>query len=101
MWLPLINMFQPFDDLFTGRSKAAFFCWHFFVCVSHVSSLCLLGVTCSFMITGLERIDLLTPLHVMLLFCFFSFPYGLSGTVWYLIVSIPEVFLSLCFQFLG
>ena len=64
--------------------------WIFFfqICVSSLSViLCILVVTCW------ERADLLAPLYVMFACVFVTFPYGVLGQVWYLIVSIPHLYL--------
>ena len=82
MWLPLINMFQPFGDLFTGPSKAAFFCWYLFVCVSHLSSLCCIVCYLQLYDHLLGKDCPLDSLAYDATFCF-SFPYGVSGNVWY------------------
>ena len=48
-----------------------------------------LAVPCSLVIR--ERADLLALLYVMFSCNFVTFPYGHSGQVWYLIVSIPDL----------
>ena len=45
------------------------------------------------MVTCWERADLLALLHVV----FATFPYGVPGQVWYLIVSIPDLCLHFYF----
>ena len=82
MWLPLINMFQPFGDLFTCCSKAAVFCWYLFVCVSHLSSLCCIVCYLQLYDHLLGKDCPLDSLAYDATFCF-SFPYGVSGNVWY------------------
>ena len=52
-----------------------------------------LSVPCSIVVISWERADLLALLFVVLSSVFVTFPYGVLGQVWYLIVSIPE----LCF----
>ena len=44
------------------------------------------------LITCLERAHLLAVLCVMFHCVFVTFPYGVSGTAWYLIVSIADLF---------
>ena len=65
--------------------------WIIFVIMFHA---CLyftvLSVPCSIVITCWENADLLTLLCVMFSCVFVTFPYGVSGQVWYLIVSIPD-----------
>ena len=48
-----------------------------------------LSVSCSLVVTCLER----ALLYVMFSLVFFTFPCGVLGQVWYLIVSIPDIFL--------
>ena len=50
-----------------------------------------MSVSCSLLVTCLERADLLALLHVMFSCIFVTFPYGVLGQVWYLIVSIPDL----------
>ena len=45
----------------------------------------------------LGKADLLALLYVMFLCVFVTFPYGVSGQVRYLIVSIPDICLRLYF----
>ena len=56
-----------------------------------------LPVSCSLVVTRWERVDLLALLYVM--FSFVTFPFGVLGQVWYLIVLIPD--LSLLSYFAG
>ena len=53
--------------------------WHAFV-----------SVHCWLMVTSWERADLLA-LVVMFYCVFVTFPCGIQGQVWYLIVSIPDL----------
>ena len=46
------------------------------------------SVPCCLLITCWERADLLALLSVMFFCVFVTFPYGVSGQVWYLIVLI-------------
>ena len=50
-----------------------------------------LFVHCSLVVTCWERADLLALLCVMFSCVFVTFPYGVLGQVWYLIVSIPDI----------
>ena len=89
-----LNMFKPSSDDFAR----CFFCGSFLLFMIHIC-LCyaVLSVPCSLMITCWERLGLLALLYITVVFflCFVTFPYGASGKVWYLIVSIPD----LCFPF--
>ena len=49
-----------------------------------------LSASCSLVVTCRERADLLALQYVTL---FITFPYGVLGQVWYLIVSIPDHYL--------
>ena len=70
------------------------FCLFMFqVCLYYI----VLTVPCSLVITCWERPDLLALLCVMLSCVFVTNPYGVSGQVWYLIVSIPHLSLLLYF----
>ena len=48
---------------------------------------------CSLVDSCLEKPDLLALLCVVFSFVFVPFPYGALGKVWYVIVSIPDIFL--------
>ena len=58
-------------------------------CVCHV----FLSIHCSLVVTCWERADLLALLYVKFYCVFVTFPCGILGQVWCLIVSIPD----LCF----
>ena len=91
-----LNMFKPSSDfILLTVPRRCFFCGSF--CVIYVSRF-VFTVPCSLVITGWERADLLAlPLVFDISLCFVSFPYGGSGQVWYLIVSIPDLCLLLYF----
>ena len=57
-----------------------------------------LSVHCSLVVTCWERADLLALLYVMFYFVFVTFPYGILGKVWYLIVLIPDLCLLTYFD---
>ena len=57
-----------------------------------------LSVHCSLVVTCWERADLLALLYVMFCFVFVTFPCGILGKVWYLIVSIPDLCLLTYFD---
>ena len=48
-------------------------------------------------ITCWERAEYLGSLVYDVFFCFFTFPYGVPGQVWYLILSILDICLLLYF----
>ena len=52
-----------------------------------------LSVHCSLVVTCWESADLLAPLSVMVSCVFVTFPCGVLGQVWYLIVSVPDLYL--------
>ena len=72
--------------------RRCFFYGSFLLFLLHV---CLyytvLSVSCSLVITFWERAGLLAPLCVMFPCGFVTFQYGVSGLMWYLIVSIPDL----------
>ena len=65
--------------------------------VFHVSH-AVLSVPCSLEVTCWKRANLLALLYVMFSCVFVSFPYGVLGQVWYLIVSIPDLCLLSYFE---
>ena len=50
-----------------------------------------LPVPCSLVAICWERADPLALLYVMFSCVFVTFPYGVLGLMWYLIVSIPDL----------
>ena len=64
--------------------------FHVYLCYA------VLSVPCSLVIT---RAVLLTLLCVVFSCVFVTFPYGVPGQVWYLIVSIPDLCLPLNFYY--
>ena len=54
-----------------------------------------LYLACSLVVTCWERADVLALpyMYVMFSCVFVTFPYGVLGQVWYLIVSIPDIFI--------
>ena len=52
-----------------------------------------LSVRCSIVVTCWERANLLALLYVMFSCVFVTFPRGVLGQVWYIIVLIPDIFL--------
>ena len=57
-----------------------------------------LSVHCSLVVTDWEMAGLLALLYVMFYCCcFFTFPCGVLGQVWYLIVLIPVICIFLTF----
>ena len=62
----------------------------------HVCLCCtVLSASCSLVINCWERADLLDLLCVAF---FVTFPYGVPGLVWYLIVTMPDICLCLYFD---
>ena len=61
----------------------------FHVCLYY--SYTVLYVPCSLIITCWERADIFALLCVMFTCVIVTFPYGVSGQVWYLIVSITDL----------
>ena len=62
------------------------FCYFMFrVCHAVLSVQCSLVVTCG------EKANLLAIMYVMFYCVFVTFPCGVPGQVWYLIVSIPDI----------
>ena len=75
------------ESIFTDRSKAVLLLWIIYVmsCVCHPFA----SVHCCLVVTWRERADLLA-LVCDVNCAFATFPYGILGQVWYLIVSIPD-----------
>ena len=71
------------------RSSRSFLLFMFRVCHAFMS------VHCSLVVTCWERADLLALLYVMFYCAVFTFPYGVLGQVWCLIVSVPDLCLFL------
>ena len=61
------------------------FCYFIRVCLAFLS------VHCSLVVICWERANLLTLLFVMFYCVFVTFPCGVLGQMWYLIVSIPDL----------
>ena len=84
------NWFRPSSKIFLLTvSRRHFFCGSFFVfvsCVSHAFA----SVPCCLMVTCWERTDLLALVGDVY-FIFLTFPCGIMGEVWYLIVSLPDL----------
>ena len=80
-------MFKPSCNCFTDRSKTALHLW-ILSAVLYVSCLfcySVLSVPCSLVITCWEKLT-------CVMFSFLvTFPYGVPGKVWYLVVSIPNL----------
>ena len=57
-----------------------------------------LSVFCSLVMTCLERAELLALFCVVLSCIFVILPYGVLGQVWYLIASIADLCLTICFK---
>ena len=63
--------------------------------MDHFCYLCFVFVllSCLF-IAAWERVNLMAVLYVMFSLCFVTFPCGVLGQVWYLIVLIPDLCLN-------
>ena len=85
------TVLSPPVKYFTDRTKAVILLWIicvFVSCVSHAFA----PVHCCLVVTCWERAELLA--FVGDVYCIFvTFPCGILGQVWYLIVSLPD----LCF----
>ena len=94
-----LNMFKTSSNLLLTVPRRFFFCGSFLLFMVHVC-LCyiVLSVPCSLLITCWERADLLALLCVVFFCVFVTFPYGVPGQMWYKIVSIPDLCLSLFFN---
>ena len=57
-----------------------------------------LSVHCSLVVTCREKASLLALLDVMFSCVFITFPCGVLGQVWYLIVSIPDLCLLTLYE---
>ena len=85
------NKFKPSSKtIFTDQPKATLpFVDHllFIFCICHA----FLSFYCSLVVTCWERIDLLARLYVKSSCVFVTFPCGVLGQVWCLIVSISDL----------
>ena len=83
---------------FTDRSKAVLLLWIvcvFVPCVSHAFA----SVHCCLMVTCWERADLLASVGDV--YCIsVTFPCGILGQVWYLIVSLPDLCILSYFKYI-
>ena len=72
------------------------------IALNVLSCLCyaVLSVPYCLLITCLERADLLALLCVVFTCSFVTFPYGVLGQLWFLIVMIPDLCLPLYFDVL-
>ena len=79
--------------LFDDSSRTGLLLWIFFVTyVSGLSLICVLFFfSCGLVVTCSDRVDLLD------LLCFCHFTVWYPGQVWYLIASIPDLCLPLCY----
>ena len=77
--------------IFWGILFLLFMCY---ICLYYV----VLSIHCNIMITCCERADLLVHLCVVFSYAFVTFPYGVPGHVWNLIVLITNLWLPLCFN---
>ena len=94
-------MFKPSSDYLTDLSKAVLLMWipllyMFHVCIYYT----IVSFPCSLVFTCCELAALLALLCVVFSCAFVTFPYGVPGQVWCLIVSIPDLYITLYFQFI-
>ena len=74
---------------------ALFCCLCFCLCLCHT----VLSVPCSLVVISTGRPDLLAILCLMFSCAFVTFPYGVLGQRWYLIVSISDLCILPYFQY--
>ena len=84
----------PSSNFLTDPSLVDLFCYCFCVCLCHT----VLSVSCSHVVTCWERADLLAHFYVIFSRVFVTYPYGVLGQLWYLIVSIPDLCLLPYFE---
>ena len=82
-------MFKPSSNFLSDRSKVMLLLWILFsfvfrVCLCHTVFV-LLAVTCW------KLTDFLDLLCVMFFLCFVTFPFGVLGQMWHLIVSVSSL----------
>ena len=81
-------MLKSSGIILTDHSKAVVLLWIIFIICASCLTYCLV---CILIVTCWERADLLALFCVMFSCAFFfSFPYGVLGWVWYLILLIPD-----------
>ena len=69
-----------------------------FCCLCFVFCHAFLSLHCSLVVTCWERTNLLALLYLMFSCVFVTFPCGVLGPVWYLVVSIPDLSLLTYFS---
>ena len=85
----LSNMLKPSSNFLTDHSKVVLLLWILFIICASCHTV--LSVPCSLVVTCWEKADILGLLCVMFSCVFVTFPYGVLGQVWYLIVWIPDL----------
>ena len=85
------SLMLPVMFLLTGARRCFLSGSVFVICVCLCHTV--LSISYSFVVTCWEKADLLALLYMMFSCVFVTFPYGVSGQVWYFIVLIPD----LCF----
>ena len=93
------NLFEPSSKIFLlAVPRRYFFCGSFVFsvpCVSHAFA----SVHCCLVVTCWERADLLAPVGDV--YCIsVTFPCGILGQVWYLIVSFPDLCILSYFKYI-
>ena len=90
------KLFKPSSGFLLAVPGLFFFCGSFLLVLFHFCLYCtVMSVHCSLVTTCLERARHFAFLYVMVPCVFVTFLYDISGQVWYLIVSIPDLCLLL------
>ena len=76
--------------MFTDNSKAVLFLWIFLLFMFRVCR-AVLSLHFSLVVTCCERAILLAALYALFSCVFVTFPCGVLGQVWYLVVSISDL----------
>ena len=92
-----LNLFKPSIFLLAVQRRY-FFCGSFLLFVLHVCH-SVLSAPCSLLITCWKSADVLALSCVIISSVFVTFPYGILGQVWYLMVPIPDLCLLPCFNY--
>ena len=97
-WYHKTSISPPVKVFLLTVPRQCIFCGSFLLfmfCVCHA----FLSVHSSIVVTFWERANLLALLYVMFSCVFITFPCGVLGQVWYLIVSIPDICLLTFFSY--
>ena len=92
-----VNMFKPFIQFYcTFQGDASFVDPFYYLCFCLPLYIVMSVLSCV-VVNCREKADLFTLLCVKFSCVLVTFPYVVSGQIWYLIVSIPELCLLLYF----